>query len=172
MIRTASRHNCHEFSEMNLRLNHFVMGGVLSQRKTQLHSRLGEVSPHFQSRNHGPWKFHHTSNLAICHNHGWRKSHLISILGRSLQGQRGNSSVLLGGTWLLQQGIRIHKFPLWCLSSTRSLIASFAQPFFPSLRPFIYNKLIFKLDTPTLMYATGRFLQRSLPSEGHFPSRR
>ena len=45
---------------------------------------------------------------------------------------------------------------------SRPLIASSAQPFFPSLRPFMYNKQIFTLDRATLIYATGR------PSNVHF----
>ncbi len=47
-------------------------------------------------------------------------------------------------------------------SSGRPLIASFEQPFFPSLRSFMYNKHISTLDRATLMYATGR------PSNVHF----
>ena len=47
-------------------------------------------------------------------------------------------------------------------SSAHPLIALFAQPFFPSLRPFMYNKHIFTLDRATLMYATGP------PSNVHF----
>ena len=39
-----------------------------------------KVSSHFQSRNHGSWKFRPTSNFAICDNLGSWKSHLTSYL--------------------------------------------------------------------------------------------
>lgn len=44
----------------------------------------------------------------------------------------------------------------------RPLIALFAQPFFPSLRPFTYNKHISTTDRATLVCATGH------PSKVHF----
>ncbi len=96
-------------------------------------SRLVEVSSHFQS-----------CNLS--------QSRLTDVSPDLYPGppiaRPVRLRVLLGSTLLLQQGIRIHTFPLSRLStspsSTRPLIGSFALPSFPSLCLFMYyDKHIF-----------------------------
>ena len=126
-------------------------------------SRLAEVSLYFKSRNLSQ---------------SWLTDALPSLYPRpaiNRQMRLRNLSAcpwgyvsFWGATWLLQQGIRIYRCPLSCLSSSPCLLVHSSThriirtTVFPSLHPFMYNKHISTLDRATLMYATGR------PSNVHF----
>ena len=83
---------------------------------------------------------HLTFNLAICHNHGWRKFHPTSISGRPMR-----LRLISGATCLIQQGIRIHRFPPLILSSSpRPLVYSSHRShnrFFPPAVPLCITNI-------------------------------
>ncbi len=85
-----------------------------------------KVSPHFQSRNHSSWKFRvqlpilQSATITITADGSFTCSYPRPPIARAMR-----LRVLLDATWLLQQGIRIHRFPLSCLSSSpRPLVQS------------------------------------------------
>lgn len=57
-------------------------------------------------------------------------------------------------TELLQRGMKIHRLPLPHLSSSTHPPPRSSQPFFPSIRPFMYINIQSTLDRATLMNVT------------------
>ena len=120
-----------------------------------------KVSSHFQSRDlwhHGSGKFH----LLISQSATITAHRSLIWPSASAAHCKADKDTCYLGCNVGSSSAR-HKSPqvsplmsLIITSSTRPLIASFAQPFFPSLRPFMYIKHIVTLDRATFMYTTGR----------------
>lgn len=114
---------------------------------------LSEVSSNLQTRVLWQSRRRKVSNLPICHNYGRRKSHLASVLTcdshdvashfqsryllqlwlpevspglrpRPPMAKLMRLRVFGGATWIFQQGIRIHKHPFSCLSSSPRLLVN------------------------------------------------
>lgn len=73
------------------------------QFRNRQQSQLGEVSSHFLSRNLSQSRLMEISSV---------------LYPRPPIAKAMRLRVLLDATWLCQQGIRIHRFPLSCLSSS------------------------------------------------------